>query len=1484
MKLTIIAALVAVAVAVAVPANEGSAPAPVEGSMEKRQSNGCFKCVNGETTCWTCNSGGCTSLFGTLRLLVGKYQRGMDSTSKKSLLQRLGFGKSRPSKKETGELSATAVKSATLYTQRPSSAATNSAGPTLQLDTSSISISAQKAIKKGANLGLQELYAPPSGLTPAVDIVFLHGLTGNAYNTWYHDASQIHWPNKLLKEDIPDARILTFGYDADVTNWYKAASVNRIGNHAESLLGSVTRFRERTQSENRKLIFVAHSLGGLVVENALALSRSSAETYLQRLEACTIGLAFLVTPHLGSDKASWGTFGAKIYNVVGIANTSIIAVLEPDSEVLATIQKRFHEGIRIREKTNKPIGITCFHEELPYGKLGLIVDMKSATLPGYPCYSIHATHTGMTKFDGPEDQGYISVCGELERWTRSAREEQMLSSALQEECLRSLYFDGQDSREEEIAQALPETFDWIWKDEYCDFLSWLRYGRGIYWISGRPASGKSTMMKHLFSTALKNAEKNFKDQERPVIIGYFLDRSKGNLKVRTLEGIARSLLWQLLKQYPHRFDYILPLYKEMKRCRPSTVWKASELHTALKDTISHTPSRAIWIFLDALDEYEGDTVNIADFCKNLSTVASEKVRICVSSRPEPEITHTFRSEQVLEIQRHTEEDVKKYITHELQRVEHILDESTRDRIIEQISLHANGLFMWVRLVSREIVKDSLSGTKTSSLLTRVNGLRQESSRREMSDLYTQILGRIDDPRKRRKAELILAIVACMNRSLWLDELRFILKLRPSEGEDGNFERRIDALTRGLLRYQSRRRHGNGVFESHIDEMTGDLSGYPPLEPFKEMNNSSRRHSNALTGGKSSARSRQVIFSHETVSIFIRTLGHSRDTDISDDPILRAHQQIAQACIHVLQECEESSLLNPNQTYMVQTYIVEGLLQEQEQQKEGFQNRYLSSFTAADSRSLLEFRHYSILNWLYHLKEAKIRTAALNDNIINPPVSNDTLIHWRRLYLARFWEQSSASTQGRHPVMASLEFLILSTVPFYGLFSESIHHEHATLQKLLKEWLFATTAPESPEVDLFKNADPFVSVRYAPGYVLHIHSTHLLEASQDELRCLPIVYKTDGASWFRLYEASARLGVEVDLYDNIEISDCATVSDRDPFTTNVTMELPVATYFSRLIEGRKITPMFLPFTTRTFVPVYELLQDIRVLTRHYLQLKGWDHVKRCVRNGYSQDRLKQDVSKPTFASPLHHAAFYGLNILIGLLCECGANVNYVSKEAPYGTPLLAAIWGVEILDDGSLGIKTIYELFRRRADANLPGNGGSLGVITPLNAAVKLYVGYEKRVGLPPYNMKSVIEILLEEGAQVDPATRSIARSSSVLRKFFSNGDFSSNHISRSLSPFSSTPPMTIPHSRHSAHPAHSRGAPNATIGALSSFHLPGGSADHRLALSAQDEYMEFSHSVFGNRRFLTTEDLSNNITQSRLQKAKHPRNDTTEDREETTVA
>lgn len=137
-----------------------------------------------------------------------------------------------------------------------------------------------QTIGKGQDYGVRVLH--DNGKDACVDIVFVHGLTGNAYSTWLHKETGIHWPSQLLGQDVPDSRILSFGYDADVVNLLGGgpASNSRLSNHAESLVGKLVRERERSGTETRKIIFVAHSLGGLVTEQALTHSRNSAERHL----------------------------------------------------------------------------------------------------------------------------------------------------------------------------------------------------------------------------------------------------------------------------------------------------------------------------------------------------------------------------------------------------------------------------------------------------------------------------------------------------------------------------------------------------------------------------------------------------------------------------------------------------------------------------------------------------------------------------------------------------------------------------------------------------------------------------------------------------------------------------------------------------------------------------------------------------------------------------------------------------------------------------------------------------------------------------------------------------------------------------------------------------------------------------------------------------------------------------------------------------
>lgn len=51
--------------------------------------------------------------------------------------------------------------------------------------------------------------------------MFLHGLRGDARATWSKDS--VLWPQDLLAKDVPNSRILLYGYDSGITHWDQSA-------------------------------------------------------------------------------------------------------------------------------------------------------------------------------------------------------------------------------------------------------------------------------------------------------------------------------------------------------------------------------------------------------------------------------------------------------------------------------------------------------------------------------------------------------------------------------------------------------------------------------------------------------------------------------------------------------------------------------------------------------------------------------------------------------------------------------------------------------------------------------------------------------------------------------------------------------------------------------------------------------------------------------------------------------------------------------------------------------------------------------------------------------------------------------------------------------------------------------------------------------------------------------------------------------------
>lgn len=97
------------------------------------------------------------------------------------------------------------------------------------------------------------------------------GLVGSPRSTFSGTStavSSVFWPADLLPQVCKNARILTFGYDSNVTKYASGpTNMNSIFSHGKDFLFSLKRMRV----PGRPLIFVAHSLGGILVKEVMSL-------------------------------------------------------------------------------------------------------------------------------------------------------------------------------------------------------------------------------------------------------------------------------------------------------------------------------------------------------------------------------------------------------------------------------------------------------------------------------------------------------------------------------------------------------------------------------------------------------------------------------------------------------------------------------------------------------------------------------------------------------------------------------------------------------------------------------------------------------------------------------------------------------------------------------------------------------------------------------------------------------------------------------------------------------------------------------------------------------------------------------------------------------------------------------------------------------------------------------------------------------------
>ncbi|RYP33538.1 hypothetical protein DL767_004713 [Monosporascus sp. MG133] len=224
--------------------------------------------------------------------------------------------------------------------------------------------------------------------------------------------NKVFWPDEYLTQDIPEARVWTYGYNADaIGGLFQANNKNSVSQHGRDFAVRV----EREIRNEDPILFVAHSLGGIIVKDAI-----------RRSDACrarTKLIIFLGTPHRGSAYTGWGEIASNLALLaLQDSNKKITKTLEVNSEVLDNIHEEFKT---IADQSR--IRIHSFQEARGIsGMKGLhnkVVDDFSSKLdlprPLETVESIDANHMQMARCGDRADPRYRAIVDVLHQFIRS---------------------------------------------------------------------------------------------------------------------------------------------------------------------------------------------------------------------------------------------------------------------------------------------------------------------------------------------------------------------------------------------------------------------------------------------------------------------------------------------------------------------------------------------------------------------------------------------------------------------------------------------------------------------------------------------------------------------------------------------------------------------------------------------------------------------------------------------------------------------------------------------------------------------------------------------------------------------------------------------------------------------------------------------------------------------------------------------------------
>ncbi|KAL5088952.1 hypothetical protein Trisim1_006098 [Trichoderma cf. simile WF8] len=417
-----------------------------------------------------------------------------------------------------------------------------------------------------------------------------------------------------------------------------------------------------------------------------------------------------------------------------------------------------------------------------------------------------------------------------------------------EKIRQSLYFELISHREANIPKRHKVTFEWIFCEPrtsedghtlWSDFPLWLRGNSpDIYWITGKPGAGKSTLVKFISQNSkLETLLGEWATGSQLLIARFFSWTPGANRLQKSQEGLFRTLLFDVIRQQPRLAIDIFPARWFLLQYFNGSIklpdLEIDELRLGFQNLLSATGNKLkLALLIDGLDEFdESHGEDHRDLILLLREAnVKDSVKICASSRPWNIFRDEYGHNPMLQLEKLTRDDIKLFVHDSLSLSPgysnfNATSPQAADRIITDLVDKSRGVFLWVSVVSGLLGATLQQGARISDLQAIIDDLPKE-----VDDLFKYVWNRTS-PRFRVEASQYFQLMRLCRRyeinmfavALWFGDPEIPVDLKAADvtseyliGVIKSLERKLVSRTGGLLELGS-----NGDRAEPLDESLGN---------------------------------------------------------------------------------------------------------------------------------------------------------------------------------------------------------------------------------------------------------------------------------------------------------------------------------------------------------------------------------------------------------------------------------------------------------------------------------------------------------------------------------------------------------------------------------------------------------------------------------------------------------------------------------------